>query len=94
MTLHDQIIEDFKADNDGREPTGSYVRLMERHRVSELDPTSPEARRIRGDMAERSAVTAEAARRWFSIQREGLPIPTPNISRLEHEVRQERVAAR
>ncbi|MEO2057656.1 hypothetical protein ACF044_16580 [Microbacterium sp. NPDC016588] len=94
MSLRNQIIEEFKARNDGQEPSGSYVRLIERHRVSELEPTSDEARRIRGDMAEREAITAEALRRWFSIRHEGLPIPMPSVTRLEHEVRQERAAAR
>lgn len=94
MALRDQIIEDFKAHNGGQEPTGSYVRLIERTRVTELDPTSDEAQRIRRDMAERAGITAEATRRWFTIRREGIPVPMPPLALIEHEVRQERAAAR
>lgn len=94
MSLREQIVAEFKARNNGQEPTGSLVRMLERHRVSELDPASEEAQRIQGEIAERNAVTAEALRCWFDLRREGLPIPMPSVARFEHIVRQERAAAR
>lgn len=92
MSIRDQIIEDYKASHDGQEPTGSFVRMIERHRVGTLDPASADAQRIRRDMAARDAITAEATRQWFAIRAEGLPIPMPSLSWLEHIVRQERAA--
>ncbi|MGC5225199.1 hypothetical protein ACPW96_21730 [Micromonospora sp. DT81.3] len=94
MSLREQIVAEFKASHDGQEPSGSYVRLIERHRVGELDAATPEAQRIQGDIDERNTVTAEALRRWFDLRHEGLPIRMPEVSRLEHDVRQERAAAR
>lgn len=93
-TIREQVIAQFKADHNGAEPSGSMIRMIERYRVSELDPASEEAQRIRADIAERNAVTAEALRRWYSILREGLPLPMPSVARLEHIVRAERAAVR
>lgn len=93
-TIREQVIAQFKAGHNGAEPSGSMIRMIERHRVNELDPASEEAQRIRGDIAEHNAVTAEALRRWFALRREGLPIPMPSVFRLEHNVRAERAAAR
>lgn len=91
-TIREQVIAQFKADHNGAEPSGSMIRMIERHRVSELDPTTTEAQRIRADIAERNSVTTEALGRWFAIRREGLPIPMPAVSRLEHFVREGRAA--
>lgn len=93
-TIREQVIADFKAKHDGAEPSGSLIRIIERHRVAELDPATDEARRIRADIAERDSITAEALRRWFSLRREGLPIPMPTVARIEQTVRAERAAAR
>lgn len=90
-TIREQIIAEFQAEH-GRMPSNGLIRIIERYRVGELDPSSAEAQRIRADMAERAALTAEALRRWFDMRRDGLPLPMPSVASFEAEVRRERVA--
>ncbi|KDA04515.1 hypothetical protein DC31_08020 [Microbacterium sp. CH12i] len=89
MNIRDQIITAFKAEH-GREPSGSMVRILERHRVEELNPSSAEAVRIRGDIAERESVQSEALSRWFSTRSTGIPARMPKVATLIREVQAER----
>lgn len=88
-TIREELIAEFQAEY-GEMPSPSLIRIIERQRVGELDPNSAEAQRIRADIAEREAVTAEALRRWFNTRTDGLPLPMPSVATLAAEVRRER----
>lgn len=89
MDIRDQIITAFKAEH-GRDPSGSMVRILERHRVGELNPTSAEAGRIRADITERESIQSEALSRWFSTRSKGIPARMPKVATLIREVEAER----
>ena len=88
MSLRERIIAEMEAD--GETPRPSVVRMLERLRVRELDPRSPEAQRIRADIAEDETIKAEALDRWFKGRGYGLPMP--KVATLVTEIRAERRA--
>ena len=89
MSLRDQIIAEYEAEC-GEAPRPSVVRMLERLRIRELAPTTPEAQRIRAEIAEDDAIKAEALDRWFKGRGYGLPMP--KVATLVAEIRAERSA--